>query len=113
MSSNSTFPGDAGPPFGPGAPALDTSTKQTGIITAWVVMTVFAAITVGLRFYTRRLIIHVLGIEDWLILAAMVCCRRPEPLFSEINFWLQILGVGSCVGFIRRKIHKLIDTIPV
>ncbi|KAK0620602.1 hypothetical protein B0T14DRAFT_430419 [Immersiella caudata] len=81
MSSNSTFPGDAGPPFGPGGPALDTSTQQTGIIVSWAVMTVFATIAVGLRFYTRRFILRVLGVEDWLILAAMVC-RLPETFSS-------------------------------
>lgn len=51
---------------------MDTPTQQTAIITAWVVMTVLAAVTVGMRFYTRRLILHILGPEDWLIFISMV-----------------------------------------
>ncbi|KAK4443639.1 hypothetical protein QBC34DRAFT_498874 [Podospora aff. communis PSN243] len=85
-SSNSTFPGNAGPGFGPGR---DTSTKGTNIIVAWSVMMTFAALTVGLRFYTRRWIIRVLGLEDWLILAAM------------------IMAIGTCVGFIRQTFSGL------
>lgn len=55
-----------------GASPMDTSNQQTAIITAWVVMTVLAAVTVSMRFYTRRLILHILGPEDWLILISMV-----------------------------------------
>jgi hypothetical protein len=47
-------------------------TQQVPLITIWVVMTVLAAVTVGMRFYTRRLILHILGPEDWLILVSMV-----------------------------------------
>ena len=54
---------------------LPTSNLQTPIIAAWVVMTGLAAITVGMRFYTRRLILHIIGVEDWLILASMVRSR--------------------------------------
>ncbi|KAK0642033.1 hypothetical protein B0T16DRAFT_335240 [Cercophora newfieldiana] len=98
MSSNTTTAGEGGPGFGLGfgpgfepgsAPDLDTSTLSTNVIVAWSIMMSFAAVTVGLRFYTRRLIIHVLGIEDWLILAAM------------------ILAVGACVGFIRQTFSAL------
>lgn len=55
---------------------MPTSNLQTSIIAAWVVMTVLAATTVCMRFYTRRLILHILGVEDWLILASMVRSRR-------------------------------------
>lgn len=65
---------------------MDTSNQQTAIITVWVVMTVLAAITVGMRFYTRRLILHILGPEDWLILIAMVCsCRGSAAPVSLLN----------------------------
>ncbi len=57
------------------APPMDTSNLQVPIITVWVVMTSLATITVCMRFYTRRMILHILGVEDWLILVAMVCTR--------------------------------------
>ncbi len=68
------IPGGAG-----AAPPMDTSNLQTPIITAWVVMTALATVTVCMRFYTRRMILHILGVEDWLILVAMVCSR---PAFA-------------------------------
>lgn len=72
MASNSTSSGP-GIPEGPSVPfPLDTSTQVGGIIAAWVIMTTVAGVTVGLRFYTRRYIITVLGAEDWLIAGAMV-----------------------------------------
>lgn len=57
------------------AVGMDTSNLQTPIITVWVIMTVLATFTVGLRFYTRRLILCILGPEDWLILVSMVCSQ--------------------------------------
>jgi hypothetical protein len=68
MSTNS--PTSAVSP--PGPVALGPSSRGDGIIAAWVVMMTFASITVALRFYTRRFILRVLGIEDWLILVALV-----------------------------------------
>ncbi len=71
----------------PGA-MLDTSSQEAPIITLWVIMTTLAAVTVCMRFYTRRLILRILGPEDWLIVAAMV------------------LAIGACVGFIRRECRQ-------
>ena len=62
------------------APPMDTSNLKTSIIAAWVVMTVLAFVTVCMRFYTRRLILHIIGVEDWLILIAMVCSC---PAFAD------------------------------
>lgn len=59
---------------------MGTSNLQTPIITVWVVMTVLAAVTVCLRFYTRHSVLHFLGVDDWLILIAMVCSR---PAFAR------------------------------
>lgn len=77
MASNSSSSAASAAPSPPGVPPfppgdLDTSTQTTGVIAAWVIMTVVAGVTVGLRFYTRRVIIRVLGVEDWMILVAMV-----------------------------------------
>ena len=69
---------------------MDTSTQQILVITAWVVMTVLAAFTVRLRFYTRCIILRILGPEDWLILVAMVCNRlgstAPEAMLNLSTF---------------------------
>ncbi len=54
---------------------MDSSNNQAPIIAIWVTMTVLASVTVGMRFYTRRLILRILGPEDWLILISMVCPR--------------------------------------
>lgn len=67
-----------------------------------------AALTVGLRFYTRRLILRILGIEDWLILAAMVRCPISRLLEAPSNVYeWQVLAIGACIGFIRRKRFSL------
>jgi hypothetical protein len=58
------------PPTAPNM--LDRSTQQGGIISIWIVMFSLAALTVGLRFYTRTKILRILGVEDWLICAALV-----------------------------------------
>ncbi len=63
----------------------DISNQQASVITTWIIMTALAAVAVSMRFYTRRLILHILGPEDWLILAALV------------------FAFGACVGFVRRE----------
>jgi hypothetical protein len=49
-------------------------------------MTVFAAITVGLRFYARTFIIRATGTDDWLILAALVGALSPPKSDNESVF---------------------------
>ena len=61
---------------------MDSSTQESPIIAIWVVMTMLAAITAGLRFYTRQSILRILGMEDWLILVAMVR-RSSLPVASR------------------------------
>jgi len=91
-NSTSSFNGGQGPDVGPdpgsgpGFPRPDSSTLETPIIAAWSIMMFFAAITVGLRFYTRHLIIRVLGVEDWLILAAMVRFSPCSECSTEVEF---------------------------
>jgi len=82
---------------------LDNSNQQTAIITAWVVVTVLATVTVGLRFYTRRIILHIWGPEDWLIFISMVCNLQLFQRQSVANLvLLQVLSIGTCIGFVRR-----------
>ena len=71
MASNSSTTGGLYPPS---MLLLENSahSQSSNIIAAWVVMIVLAAFTVSLRFYTRRFILTVLALEDWLILVAMV-----------------------------------------
>ncbi len=54
------------------AEASPMDNNQAPIIAAWVIMTVLAGVTVAMRFYTRRLILHILGPDDWMILVSMV-----------------------------------------
>ncbi|KAK3356514.1 hypothetical protein B0T25DRAFT_497110 [Lasiosphaeria hispida] len=56
---------------------------QVDIIVCAVVTAIIGCVFVALRFYTRRVIIYVLGWEDWLILAA------------------QIFSIAMCAGFIH------------
>lgn len=87
------------------AAVKDTSTRQAPIVAVWVVTTVLAGSAVGMRFYTRRVILHVLGAEDWLILISMVRSRpnpaRPGP--ANLGVAVQVFAIGTCVGFIRRE----------
>ena len=89
------------------APPMDTSDLKTSIIAAWVVMTVLAFVTVCMRFYTRRLILHIIGVEDWLILIAMVCScpafADPSPRLPADFVVVQVLSIATCAGFIRRE----------
>lgn len=46
---------------------------QPDVIACCVISTVVGTVFVALRFYTRRVLINVLGVEDWFILLAQVC----------------------------------------
>ena len=48
--------------------------EAPGIIAAVVVMCVLDVIVVALRFYVRRRLRQQLESDDWLALAALVCC---------------------------------------
>ena len=82
------FTTPSSPPVG-----QDTSSRHVNVIVVWVIWTTLAVTIVGLRFYTRRLIVRVFGIEDWLILISVV--RIPAlssgawPLLTPIrcSFW--------------------------
>ena len=63
----------------PGSVPSHTGRFSEGGITAVVLSFVFAflaTIAVGLRFWVRRIKGLGLWLEDWLILAALVCCSR-------------------------------------
>ena len=50
----------------------DTPSRQGSIVALFVVMLLIATTGVALRFYTRWKILNIVGIEDWLLAAALV-----------------------------------------
>lgn len=72
-----TGPGPLGVPYG-----VDRS-YSVDILVCAVLTSFIGCIFVGLRFYTRRNILNVLGLEDWLMLA------------------VQVFSVAMSVGFIH------------
>jgi hypothetical protein len=65
------------PPTLPDPLPVDRS-YQADIIACCVISTVIGTIFVALRFYTRRILLNVLGWEDWFILLAQVCFLAPH-----------------------------------
>ncbi|KAK3900077.1 hypothetical protein C8A05DRAFT_17579 [Staphylotrichum tortipilum] len=74
-------------PTGPPQPALPHDSLKPNIIIACALCWWIAAFFVGLRFYTRGVIIRVLGWSDWSILLALI--------FSG----------ATCAGVIEQAIH--------
>src|SRR3569833_2559768 len=79
MSESNSTPGPPG--FGPGAPALDTTSMAGSLIACAVLCWVICGVGVGARFYARGRIQNVLAREDWCVLAAWV--RGPFLLLSH------------------------------
>jgi hypothetical protein len=50
----------------------DNVSYQANVVACAVLTWVGAAVFVGARFYTRRVLLHVLGWEDWAILLSLV-----------------------------------------
>ena len=71
--------GPTGPPFGISGPERSYSAD---IIACSVVTAVIGSVFVGLRFYTRGVLLRVLGLEDWLILFAQVRTDVPSCSFD-------------------------------
>ena len=64
----------ASPPlFSPPTATELAENQGSGIVAANLVVAILATISVGLRFLSRRVQKTVFGIDDWLILAALVC----------------------------------------
>lgn len=63
-----------------------------------------ATITVGLRFYTRIVLLKQLGLDDYFVLLTLVCHRRrfQPPLLSLITDMLP----GLCSSHRRRRAVK-------
>jgi len=76
-----------------GVPGGQDRSYQVDIIVCAVITSFIGCIFVGLRFYTRRILINVLGLEDWLMLAA------------------QLLSMAMCTGFIQRM-RNPVKTVP-
>lgn len=78
---------------------------QVDIIVCAVVTAVIGSVFVALRFYTRRVIVYVLGWEDWLIMAAQVSVVL-------ILHWMGdgrriVLTFAACVDLLHRHVCGL------
>jgi hypothetical protein len=62
-----------------GVPGGTDRSYQVDIVVCAIITALIGTCFVALRFYTRRIIINVLGWEDWLILAAQVGERSHRP----------------------------------
>ena len=76
-----TAPGTGPGPLG--VPGGRDRSYSVDIMVCAVITSFIGCVFVGLRFYTRRVLINVLGLEDWLMLAA------------------QVFSVAMTVGFIH------------
>lgn len=80
---------DPSPVFPPGLVSNPGETYQPEIIACAVVTWVIAAVFVALRFYTRGYLLHnAIGVEDWLIVVALVfsaatCAAMIEGVFRR------------------------------
>lgn len=76
-------------------PSSKTGQLSEGGLTAVVLSTFFsviAIIAVGLRFWVRRRKRIGPLLEDWLILAALVCYYQPLALASTSGVWQQLIA---------------------
>ncbi len=87
-------------PAGPLDPALPHDSLKPNIIIACALCWWIAAFFVGLRFYTRGVIIRVLGWSDWSILLALVCLTRRRGTEGWME-WLLTTGVDIFRGHLR------------
>ena len=58
------------------------SPEGVSVIAFAISFVAIAGLVVLLRFYTRGVILHVLGIEDWFIAAALVRLGQTEAVSS-------------------------------
>lgn len=93
------------PALPPLPPNLPHDSLKPNIIASSAICWVIAACFVGLRFYTRNFIIHVIGHSDWSILVALV--RRPmrSPTRGVLTE-LQVFAAATCAGVIERAFWR-------
>ncbi len=115
--ANSTAPSPLplAPGTGPGPLGMPGGTDrsyQVDIIICAVATAIIGVIFVALRFYARRIIIHVLDWEDWLILVAQVgghsfCAvcmdisRMAVVRRTVLTLPVQFFSIAMCVGFVQ------------
>lgn len=72
------------PAFPPGLISNPSETLQANIIASAVITWLIGAVFVGLRFYARgRLLDNVIGVEDWLMVVALVFSGATSAGFIE------------------------------
>lgn len=84
MASNETAEAAPPPVFTPPAlpdPLPVDRSYQADVIACCVICCLISTVFVGLRFYTRRILLNVLGWEDCFILLSLVCLGPPFGSF--------------------------------
>lgn len=81
-------------------PQINAAVAASATVT-WAI----AAVMVALRFYTRSKIVHALGVEDWLLVAALV--SLPVPLRIRRLPWASNQAdVVYCEGLLSGTQHR-------
>ncbi|EJT78183.1 hypothetical protein GGTG_03285 [Gaeumannomyces tritici R3-111a-1] len=73
---------------------FSSETRRGEIIAVNVTLLAFVTIIVALRFYTRTVILHTLGLDDWLVLLSLIILAA---LVSN-EFVLESRGLGHHIG---------------
>ena len=77
-------------------------TKGWGLIIVSIVLGALSVVVVTLRMWCRLVISHNQGIDDYILLAAMVCLRRLRALSLFTDFVsdsVSWLGSGNLLGY--------------
>lgn len=80
-------------------PTLAELTENQGprITAAELTVTIIATVAVAMRFLSRRVQRAQYGLDDWLILAALVCHYKPTEDLAISLTSLQSHSAGGCV----------------
>ena len=95
--SSSASPAETSPP----PSNLPHDSLKLNIILSSTICWFIAAFFVGLRFYTRGVIIRVLGWSDWSIFLALVCSLARQMRAARAD-GAQIFAGATCGGVIER-----------
>lgn len=102
MSDTQQQPPPPGPPPFPDFAALPHDNYKANLYASSVICWAIAAIFVAMRFYTRGIIIRVLGPSDWCILLALVRVDRLTDCQFPINQPAKVFSTGDLVALIDR-----------
>ncbi|KAH8663629.1 hypothetical protein BGZ60DRAFT_71940 [Tricladium varicosporioides] len=89
------------------------SSRGAQVVVCSVITVFIATIAVFLRFFTRRRILHVLGYEDWCILAALFFSfgNTTGMIFRKQMLVLGRVLWGSLAANILKRLSMLLATM--